>query len=300
MRTCSNSSISFPLVILQQLLLFLFMRLYRKGALAILEHEGQWYQSKQEWNSLIRGPKLYSRLKAQLQLWQKVEQIDLNKLDAPIGEQEVWASGVTYLRSKTARMEESKAAGGGDFYDRVYDADRPELFFKAPYYKVVGPNDYVNIRRDSTWNVPEPELTLLISNEGTIEGFTVGNDMSSRSIEGENPLYLTQAKVYDGSAAIGPCLFVSEQPLPQDTTITLTINRDEETIFSESIQINQIKRSFQDLVDYLYFASTFENGCFLMTGTGIIPPDEFSLIKGDEVLISIEGIGTLINFVDVR
>lgn len=276
------------------------MRLYKKGTLAILEHEGQWYQSKQEWNSLIRGPKLYSRLKAQLQLWQKIEQIDLNKLDAPIGEQEVWASGVTYLRSKTARMEESKAAGGGDFYDRVYDAARPELFFKAPYYKVVGPSDYVNIRRDSTWNVPEPELTLLISNEGTIEGFTIGNDMSSRSIEGENPLYLTQAKVYDGSAAIGPCLFVSEQPLPQDTTITLTINRDEKTIFSESIQINQIKRSFQDLVDYLYFASTFENGCFLMTGTGIIPPDEFSLIKGDEVLISIEGIGTLINFVDVR
>ncbi|NRB50194.1 MAG: fumarylacetoacetate hydrolase family protein [Saprospiraceae bacterium] len=276
------------------------MRIFRKGALAILEHEGQWYQSKQLWNDLIRQPNLYQRLKAQLSLWQSIDFPDLTDIDAPIGEQEVWASGVTYLRSKAARMEESKDAGGGDFYDRVYDADRPELFFKSPYYKVVAPGGTVNIRRDSDWNVPEPELTLLISQAGTIEGYTCGNDMSSRSIEGENPLYLTQAKVYDGSAAIGPGILVQEEALDRNTEIQLTIIRGGDIVFQESIKVAQIKRSFQELVDYLYLASSFKNGCFLMTGTGIIPPDEFTLLEHDEVQISIDGIGTLINYVGLR
>lgn len=276
------------------------MRIFRKGAIAILEKDGQFYQSKQAWNDLIRLPNLYQRLEAQLQLWQKIDFPDLTDLDAPVGEQEVWASGVTYLRSKAARMEESKDAGGGDFYDRVYDADRPELFFKSTPAKVVGPGGTVNIRRDSTWNVPEPELTLLISSEGTIEGYTCGNDMSSRSIEGENPLYLAQAKVYDGSAAIGPAILVHEEALSKETDIQLSILREGQAIFQESIKVSQIKRSFQELVDYLYLASTFENGCFLMTGTGIIPPDEFSLQQHDEVQISIDGIGTLINYVGLR
>lgn len=276
------------------------MRIFRKGALALLEHEGRWYQSKQLWNDLIKQPNLYQRLKSQLSLWQAIDFPDLTDIDAPIGEQEVWASGVTYLRSKAARMEESKDAGGGDFYDRVYDADRPELFFKSPAYKVVAPGGTVNIRRDSDWNVPEPELTLLISQSGTIEGYTCGNDMSSRSIEGENPLYLTQAKVYDGSAAIGPGILVQEEPLDRDTNIQLTILRQGNTVFQESIKVAQIKRSFQELVEYLYLASSFENGCFLMTGTGIIPPDEFSLLEHDQVEISIDGIGTLINYVGIR
>lgn len=276
------------------------MRIFRKGTIAILEEDGQFYQSKQQWNDLIRLPNLYDRLQAQLQLWQKIDLPKLTELDAPIGEQEVWASGVTYLRSKAARMEESKDAGGGDFYDRVYDADRPELFFKSSSAKVVGPGGTVNIRRDSTWNVPEPELTLLISQAGTIEGYTCGNDMSSRSIEGENPLYLAQAKVYDGSAAIGPGILVHREDLSKDTTIQLCILRQGEQIFQESIKVAQIKRSFKELVDYLYLASSFENGCFLMTGTGIIPPDEFSLLEHDEVQITIDGIGTLINYVGVR
>lgn len=276
------------------------MRIFRKGAITLLEEGGQWYQSKQLWNDLIKMPNLYQRLKAQLQLWQKIDFPDLTDIDAPIGEQEVWASGVTYLRSKAARMEESKDAGGGDFYDRVYDADRPELFFKSMPAKVVAPGGQVNIRRDSNWNVPEPELTLLISNAGTIEGYTCGNDMSSRSIEGENPLYLTQAKVYDGSTAIGPGILVQEEILSKDTNIQLSILRQGERVFQESIKVAQIKRSFQELVDYLYLASSFENGCFLMTGTGIIPPDEFSLLEGDEVQIAIDGIGTLINHVGIR
>lgn len=276
------------------------MRIFRKGAITLLEEGDQWYQSKQLWNDLIKMPNLYQRLKAQLQLWQKIDFPDLTDIDAPIGEQEVWASGVTYLRSKAARMEESKDAGGGDFYDRVYDADRPELFFKSMPAKVVAPGGQVNIRRDSNWNVPEPELTLLISNAGTIEGYTCGNDMSSRSIEGENPLYLTQAKVYDGSTAIGPGILVQEETLSKDTNIQLSILRQGERVFQESIKVAQIKRSFQELVDYLYLASSFENGCFLMTGTGIIPPDEFSLLEGDEVQIAIDGIGTLINHVGIR
>ncbi|MBX2876359.1 MAG: fumarylacetoacetate hydrolase family protein [Saprospiraceae bacterium] len=276
------------------------MRIFRKGALTLLEHEGKWYQSKQLWNDLIKQPNLYQRLKAQLSLWQAIDFPDLTDIDAPIGEQEVWASGVTYLRSKAARMEESKDAGGGDFYDRVYDANRPELFFKSPSYRVVAPGGTVNIRRDSDWNVPEPELTLLISQTGTIEGYTCGNDMSSRSIEGENPLYLTQAKVYDGSASIGPGILVQEEALDRDTNIQLTILRQGETVFQDSIKVTQIKRSFQELVEYLYLASSFENGCFLMTGTGIIPPDEFTLLEHDEVQISIDGIGTLINYVGIR
>ncbi len=195
-------------------------------------------------------------------------------------------------------MEESKEAGGGSFYDRVYDADRPELFFKATAARTVGHGNQVRIRQDSSWNVPEPELTLFINSQGNIQGYTIGNDMSSRSIEGENPLYLPQAKSYRGSCAIGPCLFITDQPFSEDADIHLTIRRGEEVAFRDETQVNQIKRKFADLVSYLYREMDFPSGCYLMTGTGIIPDNDFTLQSGDEVSITIEPIGTLTNTVE--
>jgi 2-dehydro-3-deoxy-D-arabinonate dehydratase len=221
-----------------------------------------------------------------------------NELLPPIGSQEIWASGVTYFNSKLARQEESKEAGGGDFYARVYVADRPELFFKAPAYRTVGSGEKVRIRQDSTWNVPEPELTLFITSSGKIVGYTIGNDMSSRSIEGENPLYLPQAKSYDRSASIGPGLYVSEKSLTKKTAIEMVIKRNGETVFQGTTNLGQIKRDLEELVSWLFRETSFPNGCFLMTGTGIVPPKEFTLEKGDEIRITIEPIGTLINLVD--
>ncbi len=214
----------------------------------------------------------------------------------------MWAAGVTYLRSRDARMDESKKAGGetggaSAFYDRVYDAERPEIFFKATAERVVGPGAAVRIRQDSTWNVPEPELTLFVTSSGRIVGYTVGNDMSSRSIEGENPLYLPQAKTYDGSAALGPCLYVPEAPLAPDTQIRLAIIREYQAAFTGQIAINQMKRQHDELVSFLFRACSFPNGCYLMTGTGIVPPDNFTLRADDEISITIDGIGTLTNVV---
>jgi len=197
-------------------------------------------------------------------------------------------------------MEEAKEAGGGDFYQKVYEAERPELFFKALPHRIAAHKQEVYIRKDSSWNVPEPELTLFINSIGEIRGYTVGNDMSSRSIEGENPLYLPQAKVYDRSAALGPCLLVTNEPVSKETKIQLIIKRNAQNVFEGSIQINKIKRSFEELAEYLFRESTFLTGCFLMTGTGIVPPDDFTLQQGDEVNISIDGIGTLTNKVSVR
>jgi 2-dehydro-3-deoxy-D-arabinonate dehydratase len=192
-------------------------------------------------------------------------------------------------------MEESKSAGGGDFYDRVYSAERPELFFKATANRVAGPGDYVRIRRDSAWSVPEPELTLLINHRGQIIGYTVGNDMSSRDIEGENPLYLPQAKVYDGSCALGPCVLISREPLPASTPIRLEIVRHGNTQFSGMTTLAELKREPSHLVEYLFRDNSFPFGTFLMTGTGIVPPDTFSLASGDRVRITIDPIGTLEN-----
>ena len=217
---------------------------------------------------------------------------------APIERQEVWASGVTYFRSRSARMAESEVSGGGDFYDRVYHAERPELFFKSPHYRVVGPGDTVRIRRDSNWNVPEPELTLVISPAGRILGYTAGNDMSSRDIEGANPLYLPQAKSYDRACAIGPAILVAPEPLALSTGIHLRILRNGELSFEGSTSLAEMKRKPEELVSYLYRETTFSNGCFLLTGTGVVPPDSFTLAPLDQIEITIDGVGTLVNTVE--
>ena len=218
-------------------------------------------------------------------------------LVAPIEDQEVWAAGVTYFRSRTARMADSEASGGMTFYDRVYNAERPELFFKSTPHRVVGQGAPVRIRRDSKWNVPEPELALLVSPKGKILGYTVGNDMSSRDIEGENPLYLPQAKVYDGSCALGPGILVANQPLPPETGIQLEIRRAGSQVFVDSTALSAMKRTPPELVEYLFRENSFPNGCFLLTGTGIVPPNSFTLASGDEIAIKIDGIGTLSNTV---
>lgn len=220
-----------------------------------------------------------------------------SNLHAPLQSQEVWAAGVTYLRSRTARMEEARDAGGGTFYDRVYEADRPELFFKSTPHRVAAPGTPVRIRADGKWNVPEPELTLAINADGKIFGFTIGNDMSSRDIEGENPLYLPQAKVYDRSAALGPCIVITDTLPAADTSIAIEILRGGNAAFKGETTVGRIKRPLPSLADWLFRENRFPHGCFLMTGTGIVPPDDFTLQRGDEIKITIPPVGTLINHV---
>ncbi len=278
------------------------MKVYRTTSGAVVHHENRYYRNSEiQWDTLINQPRLYQNLEQALPQWEPAddgEALIKNALLPPTGQQEVWAAGVTYYRSRDARMEESKESGGGSFYDRVYDADRPELFMKATPARVVGHGQPVRIRKDSSWNVPEPELTLLVSSSAEIIGYTVGNDMSSRSIEGENPLYLPQAKSYDGSTALGPGVLVTSDPFPKASQISLRIERDGKVVFDESTSVDQIKRSFEDLVEYLYRECSFPYGCYLMTGTGIIPENDFTLQRGDTVHITIDGIGTLVNGVE--
>jgi 2-dehydro-3-deoxy-D-arabinonate dehydratase len=218
---------------------------------------------------------------------------------APIDTSEVWAAGVTYDRSRSARQEESRDAGTGDVYDRVYNAERPEIFFKSAGWRVAGPGKPVRFRRDSAWNVPEPELTLVLSSAGKIVGFTIGNDMSSRSIEGENPLYLPQAKMYDGACALGPAILLIDDPAQlRDLTVRLDIARAGTTAYTREITTARMKRTPEDLSAYLFRELSFPDGAFLMTGTGIIPPAPFTLQIGDRISITIEGAGTLVNTVD--
>ncbi|HTH82324.1 MAG TPA: fumarylacetoacetate hydrolase family protein [Mucilaginibacter sp.] len=277
------------------------MKIYNtKKGIIINNNEQLFLSAETNWDMFINRQYLFQKVNGEIEDLQHNDSLSdtiENELLAPIAGQEVWASGVTYFRSRTARIEESKDAGGGTFYDRVYHADRPELFFKAPAYRTVGPNAQVRIRKDSKWNVPEPELTLFICSAGTIEGYTIGNDMSSRDIEGENPLYLPQAKSYNGAAAIGPCLFVPEKPINPETKISLEIQRDNTPVFNEVIAINQMKRKHTELAAWLFKEIDFMNGVFLMTGTGIIPPDDFTLQVGDAIKITIEGIGSLVNTV---
>ena len=218
------------------------------------------------------------------------------RLRTPIERQEVWAAGVTYLRSKKARMEESGFSANA--YDRVYDAARPEIFFKSLPEKVVSPGEPVGIRQDARWNVPEPELVVVLNSRGHIVGYTIGNDMSSRDIEGENLLYMPQAKIYQRSCAIGPWITVGvSEADARNWTIRLEIRRDNGMIFEGETSVGQIKRSFVELAQFLFRSQVFPHGAVLLTGTGIVPPDNFTLEPDDQVLISISGIGTLHNIV---
>jgi len=281
------------------------MKLYRTTSGYVVEEHDRFYLPEKDrgrgepWESLTTKDDLHGYLQRQIERgdWIEGARPALQDLQAPIGNQEVWAAGVTYYRSREARIQESKSAGGGDFYDRVYDAERPELFFKATPHRVVGPNGKVAIRDDSSWSVPEPELALLISPKGKIVGYTVGNDMSSRSIEGENPLYLPQAKVYDRSCALGPCILVAPEPLPSSTEISLEIVRGAKSEFAATTTLASMKRDPVTLAGYLYRNNSFPAGCFLLTGTGIVPADSFTLARGDEIRIAITGIGTLANTV---
>lgn len=213
---------------------------------------------------------------------------------APIDRQEVWAAGVTYQRSQAARMEESEAAAS--CYDRVYSSARPELFFKATPHRVAGPDQPLRIRADSTWNVPEPEITLVLNSRLQLVGFTVGNDMSSRDIEGENPLYLPQAKVYNACCGLGPCIALAGAMPPADGIhIRLVIRRTGEVVFAGTTSVAKMARSFADLIAWLGRDNSFPHGAFLLTGTGVVPERDFTLQPGDLVAISIDGIGTLTN-----
>jgi 2-dehydro-3-deoxy-D-arabinonate dehydratase len=276
------------------------MKIYRTMDGIILEkdHSFRNLVVTTSWNDLVNRDDLHNFL---VNEWKNAEPLengpDPSRLLAPIGNQEIWAAGVTYYSSRLARMEESKDSGGGDFYSRVYVADRPEIFFKATPARTVGPGKDFRIRKDSTWDVPEPELTLFATSNAKIVGYTIGNDVSSRSIEGENPLYLPQAKTFDGCACLGPCLYVPEAPLEKSTQITLTIERNEEVVFSDETQLDQMKRTPEELIGFLFRETSFPGGVFLMTGTGIVPGTDFTLKPKDKVSITIESIGTLINFV---
>lgn len=277
------------------------MKLYNTKQGAIVEHQDRWYSGDDfSWDELVARDDLRVFLETTVPKLRMLDHaVDNHKeaLLAPIGSQEVWAAGVTYHRSRDARVEESESAGGGDFYDRVYHAERPELFFKATPHRVVGPGAKVSIRSDASWSVPEPELALLLSPSGKILGYTIGNDMSSRDIEGENPLYLPQAKVYDRCCGLGPCILVSSDALVGSTDIRLEIIRAGVFAVRGRTTLNELKREPKTLIEYLYRDNSFPYGCFLLTGTGIVPPDNFTLSLGDEIRITIGPIGTLVNFV---
>ena len=270
------------------------IKLFLTSSGPVVEQDGRRVRLQQAWDSVINRDRLHQYLTDAMENAPADAKGDVVPL-APIGSQEVWAAGVTYFRSRTARMEESKDAGGGDFYDRVYSADRPELFFTATARRVVGPGDFVRVRQDSKWSVPEPELALIVNANGTIVGYTIGNDMSARDIEGENPLYLPQAKLYVESCALGPCILVPDAPLPAETAIELSVARDGDQVFRGTTSLAAMRRTQEELVSFLYRENSFPDGCILLTGTGIVPPDDFTLRSGDRVRITIPPIGTLEN-----
>jgi 2-dehydro-3-deoxy-D-arabinonate dehydratase len=277
------------------------IRLYKTMNGAVAEKTGAYHLLDDPcWDTLINRENLYYHINGLLEATAPSEEaaIVVESPLAPIGKQEVWAAGVTYFSSRLARMEESKDAGGGDFYSRVYEADRPEIFYKSSPDRVRGPGGEVRVRKDSEWDVPEPEATLFINSSGSIQGYTIGNDMSSRSIEGENPLYLPQAKSYNGSTALGPCLLLTEEAPSPETGISLEILRGGKTAFSGKSSLAMMKRNFDELVEFLYRETSFPQGAFLMTGTGIVPGNDFTLRSGDEINITIDGIGTLTNPVE--
>jgi len=278
------------------------MHLYRTTDGFIIKNKDEYrlVDESAEWDDFINRDDLRKFIENE---WIKAKNLtysaeSADNLLAPVGSQEVWAAGVTYHSSRLARMEESQDSGGGDFYSRVYQADRPEIFLKATASRVVGHGDSFRIRQDSSWDVPEPELTLFATSSGKIVAYTVGNDVSSRSIEGENPLYLPQAKTFDKCACLGPGLFIPENPISQDSKVSIIITRKGEEKFFGETSLSQMKRTPDELIKYLFRECTFTKGVFLMTGTGIVPEKDFSLQHGDIVAISIDIIGTLINSVE--
>ncbi len=274
------------------------MKLYNTINGTVIEADNNFYSVATDWDKLINDDNALQTAKDLIAGAAAGDSTLVEDLLPVIGsQQELWACGVTYLRSKIGRQEESKEAGGGDFYGRVYEAERPECFFKSTPHRVVGNKGLVRIRKDSTWDVPEPELTLVVTTSQKIIGYTIGNDMSSRSIEGENPLYLPQAKTYDGCAALGPCIWLTESSISPDAKITLTINRNSETAFTDTIAISQMKRTPKELTSFVYRECSFPNGCMIMTGTGIVPGNDFTLQSGDEISIAIDNIGNLVNTV---
>jgi 2-dehydro-3-deoxy-D-arabinonate dehydratase len=273
------------------------VKLYRTARGPVLEHDGAFVRLAEEWDALVNHPSLLDHLISAAARGPRTSAVD-EPLLAPAAGQEVWGSGVTYDRSRSARLEESEAAGGASFYDRVYEAQRPELFFKCAAWRLSGPEQPVRVRRDSRWSVPEPELALCVNARGEIVGYTIGDDLSARDIEAENPLYLPQAKIWDGACALGPALLVREEPLPPETTIALRVLRAGAVAFEGGTTLARMRRPLDQLVAYLYRETSFPLGCVLLTGTGIVPEAEFALRAGDEIEIAVPPIGTLRNRVE--
>ncbi|MDP1562241.1 MAG: fumarylacetoacetate hydrolase family protein [Pirellulaceae bacterium] len=267
----------------------IFVAVWEEDLLYPLQSQGRWLHHLSEVLEHVDPIAFASSLRSPHSV--PLEQVTML---APIDQQEVWAAGVTYKRSRSARMEESESAA--DCYDRVYQSPRPELFFKASPHRVAGPHEPLRIRHDSKWNVPEPELTLVLNSRLELVGFTIGNDMSSRDIEGDNPLYLPQAKVYDQCCGLGPCITLAQaMPTVAEIEIQLQISRGDQTMFAERIGVDQMARGFQELIGWLGRDQSFPSGVFLLTGTGIVPDSSFTLAVDDVVSISISGIGTLSN-----
>jgi 2-dehydro-3-deoxy-D-arabinonate dehydratase len=275
------------------------MRLFRIRDGVVAEAEGRTIRIGLSWDDIFRATSPAEAVLEATRTGTVRGPVEHAELLPPVGRQEVWAAGVTYIRSRAARMDESRASGASDFYALVYEAERPELFFKASPQRVAGAGQPVRIRRDARWTVPEPELVAAVSAGGTIFGFTIGNDMTARDIEAQNPLYLPQAKIYDGSCALGPGLLVAPE-LPTTTRISLDIVRDGQEVFRGQVTIAQLRRTPASLVEYLFRETSFSEGAFLMTGTGIVPPSDFTLVAGDSVRIAIDGIGELVNVVADR
>ena len=272
------------------------MKVFKTKTGIVIEKENKfWLIKENDWDGFINDDNIIPKIEKLTSSAPNIEGPE--EILAPIGNQELWACGVTYLRSKVGRQEESKTAGGADFYAKVYEAERPEVFFKSTSHRIVGHLGKVNIRKDSTWDVPEPELTLVVTSSGKIIGYTIGNDMSSRSIEGENPLYLPQAKTYDACAAVGPCIYITDKDLDSSSVIYLSISRNAAKVFEGQVAISQMKRSVKELVSFVYRECSFPYGALIMTGTGIVPGNDFTLQSGDEISITIDNIGTLINTV---
>lgn len=275
------------------------MKLYNTIYGPVVEIKDHFYHAPLEnWDALLQQDHLVKMLSPEKLIPFDHFKLTESVLLPPIQSQEVWGAGVTYSRSMQARMNESKETSSATFYDAIYQAERPELFFKATPHRVVGSGQKVRIRQDSVWNVPEPELTLAITPNAKIVGYTVGNDMGSRSIEGENPLYLPQAKIYDHCCAIGPGILLMEEALSKNTIIHAKIFRQQKCVFSDEVSISKMKRSFEELVQFLFRDNSFPAGCLLMTGTGIIPEDNFTLQRDDHIQITIDAIGTLNNMVE--